>query len=355
LAADKKSGIRTVTVIILLLFVLAVGYLTTLKAIVPHSGLRFLSGWEDHTFATASNESLAWIDADFEEGWEAAWLYDRYNYPGFDASNGTLVLGATFNGLNENDEDGISGIIVKKDVINLSTLTSPFLIIKHMESTSNPALMFSFGIIDDMGLRHTGSLYKVSTSLATLNFDLRTLYNGTIRSILILFTNYFDPNSVVGTQFAYIKSVAFYREQPEWWVVSSSLAPASISNQQGILRLSGIGQSKGTILSAQRSKNLTFNLIPFNYLNVSIMTSSLNIAARIVIWPDSSLSNSREVLLKTYNDNQWHTEIIELSLFGLTENVYRIELGFVSLFPSTTEECACFKEISFNMWQVVDQ
>jgi hypothetical protein len=356
LTENKKSAIRTIAVVLLLLFILTAGYLAMLEAVVPHSGLRFLPGWEDHTFSTASNESLVWSDTNFEEGWRAAWLYNQYGSPGFEGSNGTLVLGATFNGLNKNDVNGVSGIIVKKDIPKLNTITSPFLIIKHMESSSNPALMFSFGIIDGMGFLHAGDSYRVSTSLTTLNIDLRTLYNGTIRSILIVFTNYFNPDSMLGMQFAYIKLIAIYREQPDWWLATTPLTPATISNQQGILKLSGNGNlSEGTIISAQRSKNLTFNLVPFNYINVSIMTSSLDIAARIVIWPtNSSGSISREVLLKTYNDNQWHTEIVELSLFGLTKNIYRIELGLITLDSSTTEEWICYKDLSFNMWQVSD-
>ena len=352
MTATEKISIRTIAVFFLLLIVFSVGYLTLLETVVPHSGLQFFSGWEETTFATTSNESLAWSDENFEEGWKAAWLYGQSS-SGFKTSNGTLVLGATFNGFNNNDIEGIGGIIVKRDINKLNTSISPFLVIKHVESSSNPALMFSFGVTDVMGLWHAGGSYKVSTSLTTLNFDLRELYNGTIKSISILFTNTFDSNSKIGLQFTYIRSIAIYREQPEWWLASSSLTPAGISNQQGILTLSGIGHlSKGTIISAQRSKNLTFNFIPYNYLNISIMISSLNVAARIVIWPDSSASNSREVLVKTYNDNNWHTEIVELSIFGLTQNVQRIELGFVSLDTSTVEEWVNYKELSFNYWQV---
>lgn len=352
MTANDKISIRTLAVFFLLLIVFSIGYLTLLETVVPHSGLQFFSGWEDTTFVTTSSESLAWSDETFEEGWKAAWLYGQSS-SGFKTLNDTLVLGATFNGFNNNDIDGISGIILKRNVDKLNTSISPFLVIKHVESSSNPALLFSFGVTDVKGFWHAGGSYKVSTSLATLNFDLRELHNGTIKSISILFNNNFDSNSDIGVQFAYIRSIAIYREQPEWWLASSSLTPAGISNQQGILTLSGIGHlSKGTIISAQRSKDLNFNLIPYNYLNISIMTSSLNVAARIVIWPDSVAGNSREVLIKTYNDNNWHTEIIELSIFGLTQNVQRIELGFVCIDTSTTEEWVHYKELSFNYWQV---
>ena len=63
---NKKSAIRTIAVVLLLFFILTAGYLAVLEAIVPHSGLRFLPGWEDHTFSTASNKSLVWSDTNFE-------------------------------------------------------------------------------------------------------------------------------------------------------------------------------------------------------------------------------------------------------------------------------------------------
>lgn len=352
MTSNKKISIRTIAVFFLLLIIFSIGYLTLLETVVPHSGLEFVSGWEETTFTTTSNESLTWSDENFEKGWKAAWLYDQSS-SGFEASNDTLVLGATFNGFNNNDIDGIGGIIVKKDINKLNTSISPFLVIKHFESSSNPALMFSFGITDVTGQWYAGGPYKVSTSLSTLNYDLRLLHNGTIKSISIMFTNSFDSNSEAGVQFAYIQSIAIYEEQPEWWLASSLQTPAGITSQNGILKLSGIGHlTKGTIISAQRSKNLTFNLIPYNYLNISIRTSSLNTAARIVIWPDPIASHSREVLLKTYNDNNWHTEIVELTLFGLTQQIHRIELGLVNLNTSIVEEWVNYKELSFNYWQV---
>ena len=82
------------------------------------------------------------------------------------------------------------------------------------------------------------------------------------------------------------------------------------------------------------------------------MTSSLNIAARIVIWPTPSAIDSREVLLKTYNDNQWHTEIIDLSFFGISGNIHRVELGFITLVTSNSNESVCYADFSFNRWQV---
>ena len=85
---------------------------------------------------------------------------------------------------------------------------------------------------------------------------------------------------------------------------------------------------------------------------VSIRTSSINIAARIVIWPDQNVHNSREVLLKTYNDNDWHTEIIDLSYFILPTDVFMIELGFAQIYPSNTNEWITYKTLSFNSLEV---
>jgi hypothetical protein len=348
----QKRYLRFIA-ILLILPLFTVAYLKILD-VLPHPGARFTPGWEDAIFGSTSPEALIWSDESFDEGWTVAWLYGQSNSSGFKTINSTLVLASDFKGYNSQSEDGVSGIIVTKEIIPLSTLTSPFLIIKHIESSSNTALMFSFAITDASGLWHSSGMYHTSESVSTLSFDLRTLFNGTIESISILFTNAFDPEFAGGLQYAYVQSVAIYGIEPSDWILSSSdPVPAGISSGNGVLTVTARGNlTQGLIVSAQRTRNLDVNLTPYYFLKISIMTSSIDVAARIVIWPTSTIADSKEVLLKTYNDNQWHTEIVDLSLFGLTNRVFEIELGFVTLADLSSETYANYGQLSFNMLEV---
>jgi hypothetical protein len=89
-----------------------------LDVMVQHPELALFSGWEDTAFNTVRGD-VAWSDESFENGWTIAWLYGQSDSAGFEISNTTLILGATFNGDNNNYKGGISGIIVKKDINGL--------------------------------------------------------------------------------------------------------------------------------------------------------------------------------------------------------------------------------------------
>ena len=110
--------------------------------------------------------------------------------------------------------------------------------------------------------------------------------------------------------------------------------------------------SEGLLVSAQRRNSLSINTAMYKYLMISVRTSSLNIATRVVVWPDQNVINSRTVLLKTYNDNEWHTEIVDLSYFVVSTNIFMIELGFEQVYPSNANEWVTYKELSFNSLEV---
>jgi histone acetyltransferase (RNA polymerase elongator complex component) len=108
----------------------------------------------------------------------------------------------------------------------------------------------------------------------------------------------------------------------------------------------------GTIVSAQRFSNLTFNAIIDRYLNVSAATSSIDVAVRIVIWigPLQPVI----VLLKTYNDYSWHTEIIDLLSFGINvSEVYMIELGWQQVYDSANQSIVRYRQLSFNKMEQI--
>ena len=103
---------------------------------------------------------------------------------------------------------------------------------------------------------------------------------------------------------------------------------------------------KDAMVTAQRQVDLDFDLQKYNYLNVSILTSSLNVATRIVIW--TSPSDDRTVLLKTYNDRDWHIEIINLNYFGINTNkLFMIELSWLQL-SEESNSSVLYRNLSLN-------
>jgi hypothetical protein len=119
----------------------------------------------------------------------------------------------------------------------------------------------------------------------------------------------------------------------------------------GVLKLYVNGTvSTNTIVAAQRTEGLDFNASTYRYLKVSIMTSGIDVAARIVVWTDSN--HPYTVLLKTYNDKSWHTEIIDLSYFGVdSPQLFMIELGWLQINDGLNDN-AYYSELSFNSLEV---
>jgi hypothetical protein len=71
-------------------------------------------------------------------------------------------------------------------------------------------------------------------------------------------------------------------------------------------------------------------------------------AARIVVWTDDGKDHL--ILLKTYNDNQWHNEIIQLKAFGVYGRMLvAVQLGMMS-FNSETPLTVSYKDLSFISW-----
>lgn len=87
------------------------------------------------------------------------------------------------------------------------------------------------------------------------------------------------------------------------------------------------------------------------------MTSGLDVAARIVIWTQPNLDHSYAILLKTYNDKDWHTEIIDISYYlrahsdVSTSGLSMIELGWMQVEESNSST-VFYRQLSFNNLEV---
>jgi len=344
------------TSVILLIVLAPVLYLGLLNTFLPPSESRFYSGFQDTTFQTRF-EGLVWTDKNFTDGWTVLWESGQTNESaGFLAEDGVGDLYATFNGYNPFQAEapsGVSGIEFQKSVGSINTTIYPYLVVRLRASSSDSALALSFKVKDYEGVWRPVARHHAFTSWENLEFDLRKIYNRTITHVSIRLSNEFDPYYDEGIQHVYIEQVAICREPPRWTLSYEPSINASISSQDGILKICGRGNlSTNTLITSKRLSELTFNLTKYKYLKVSISTSSIDVAARIVIWTHSTQPYT--VLLKTYNDKEWHTEIVDLSYFEISGNeLYIIELGWIQVYDSINSNSTIYyKELSFNEAEV---
>lgn len=330
---------------IALLVAYPVGYLVFLSIAFPRSGIQLRSGWEDRQFVTW-HEGIGWFDVNFTEGWSVVWALGQTN-----ESSGFVSgeLYATFEGFNYADERGVSGIMIQRSVGAIDSATYPYVIIQHAESSSDPALAFSLAVVDDKGNWKDAGWSYASTLWRNLDVDLREIHNGTIEYISIRFANDFDPYYDGGLQNVYIKGIWFCKVPAQWMSVCDFRLNSSVSSKEDTLTVSASGDvQEGSIVAAQRTKCLNFSLESYPYLKVSVKTSSLDVAARIVVW--TAQERSYPILLKTYNDREWHTEIIDVRHFGVTNAaLYQVELSLLQLYNGSDSSVA-YRSLSFNSW-----
>jgi hypothetical protein len=137
----------------------------------------------------------------------------------------------------------------------------------------------------------------------------------------------------------------------DWETRTNAPILGGISNEGGSLKINMEGtRHEGEIVAAQKTQNLSANLASNDYIKVSIMASSINVAARIVIWTD--FEHPYEILLKTYNDRAWHHEIISLPFFGLSGNISMIELSMKQLKTSNVTEWILYEDLSFGNFDI---
>lgn len=334
---------------VVLLIIIPITYLELIETFFPKSELTLIPGWEDNTFETVY-QNAGWFDDSFEQGWKIVRTFNgNHNSSGLAIIDKTLILYSEFENVNEAPNSEISGVVVGKNFNVLNTTLFPFLVIKHRESSSNPALTFSFEVIDTEGIKYQGEWYHTSSNWIYLEFDLRKLFNGTIRSISLRLTNSFDHTYVGAVEYSYIELVAVY-SSPTWKLAYNKNINAKIFSEDGILTVSGKGNlTKDTIITAERFDSLTFNPQEYRYMKVSIKTSSVTVAARVLLWENRS--SASVLLLKTYNDTDWHKEIVDIPTFGFDSNSppFLIELGIVLLDGHEQNYAsASYKELSFN-------
>lgn len=344
--------LKSIILSILLIVVTPVMYLWILNTVFVPRGLRLIPVWEDNTFLTEPQEPI-WVDSNFTE-WSVNWEFGQKDGDyGFIVQDGVCDLYATFKGRNYTSGTDFSGVSIKKSIADVDTREYPYLHITHKENSSDYALMFSISIVDNEGQCYSSEGVHASKDWIDLEYDLRKIYNGTINQIHIQLTNEYNSHYAGGMQHAYIKSIGIYKRKPMWTLSYDKSINAGISNEGNTLKVFGRGNlTVGTIVVAQRFYNLTFKPSVARYINVSIRASSIAAAARIVLW--TSPSQFITVLLKTYNDENWHTEIIDMLRFGISDSqLYLVELGWLQVYNSTDSSTAWYRQLSFNQLKQV--
>lgn len=340
--------LRTFILLMLLFIVTPTVYLWALNTFFSPHRIRLVPQWKDDEFLTEPQEP-AWVDSNFTEGWSINWLSGQIEGDyGFTVQDGVGDLYATFRGYNYSDSSGFSGITIKKTISSTDRESYPYLRIEHKESSSDPALMFSFSISDNKGQWFDGKQAHASEAWSVLECDLRNLHNGTIAQVSIRLTDEYNKYYAGNRQHTYIRLIGLYKKNPTWTLSCNKQIEANITTEANTLKIIGIGNlTSGTIVSAQRFSNLTINTLVTKYLNILVRTSSINVATRITIW--TSASQSIVILLKTYNDYNWHIEIIDLNSFGIyVSGLYMVELGWQQVYDSTNPSTAWYRQLSFN-------
>jgi len=325
--------------------------IAVMDTLFQRPALRLAAGWEDSVFGT-EYQNPDWKD-NFVSGWQLTWILGQSrNSSGFTIEGGVGTLFATFSGFNPEHERGVSGIEVQKSLGQLNTEFVPYLKIEHRESSSNQPLMFSFGVTDENGIWHDAGQWHTSASWTTLEMDLRTIYNGTIKYLSVRLTDDFEPDYSGGMQYAQVRFIGIYTKLPQWILATSdqeTLRNTEISSSNGTLCVQSNAVLKPeTVVTAQRMEDLTINVTKYRFLSLVVMTSSINVAARVVIWTNAS--SPFIVLLKTYDDRLWHTEIVDLRAFEISGNdQFIIELGFIQLKgESDPPVFARYRSLSFS-------
>ena len=117
-----------------------------------------------------------------------------------------------------------------------------------------------------------------------------------------------------------------------WTVNASAGTSALLSVSNGSLSIISGGTVTPQQFVAADSPNLSAaNVTKYPFLIVSVKAPAYYVAARIGIW--TGKGPLILILLKTYADTAWHTEVIDLRFFGLSSEtpIRTLELGWTGV------------------------
>ena len=136
----------------------------------------------------------------------------------------------------------------------------------------------------------------------------------------------------------------------DWNTDMTYLAAGNVTTNNDVLSITIAGKSpNGAIVAAQRKHDLPSDLSQRSFLKVTVKTSSIDVAARVVIWANASYS--QDVLIKTYSDREWHTEIVDLTFFDIPESIYMVELSAMKIYAST-DNYVSYTQLTFEEMEV---
>jgi hypothetical protein len=318
--------------ILILLVLLPIAYVEGLNVIIPHRGLRLEAGFIDSSFDT--HYSGFYQGFNLTSNWQIDWTLGQGPSSGVNCTSSYCLITAQFSGERQ-------GLQVSKPMSGLNTENFPFFLMNSTESTADFGLTYSIAVIAGNGTWFTAPFFHAMTSMHTTSIDLRTVYSGPISRITIRLTDDFYPQYEGGIQSMTIYSIAFASSAPSWQPSASNALGASISGGNGTLTVSGTTASdllgsQSSIVSAQRTSNLTFDPTVYDIMSVELRTLTPGVVARIVLWEDAT--NAITIFSTVISDTGYHKVLVDLAQDNLSPTLFMIELSWTSSTPSTSFE-----------------
>jgi hypothetical protein len=326
--------------ILILLLLLPIAYVEGLNLILPRNGTRLEAGFIDNTFNTAYSDFYQGFN--LTSGWEIDWTLGQNSSAGISCSIPYCVIVGQFSGQRQ-------GLEVSRSLGSLSTMNFHYLLMNSTESTSS--LSYSVALTASDGSWRTAPLFHTSSTIHTTYIDLNTLFPGPASRISVRFTDDLNSSYDGGTQSMTIYSMQFAASPPQWQPASSYVSNASIAGQDGILTVSGTTASNlpagtSSVVSAQRSTELSFDPTKYNIMSVELRASTPGLVAKVVLWNDNTTAIT--VFSGAVGDTSYHPLLIDLRLDPLGPMLYQVELSWMSSSPGTSFQMQ-FRNLAFYM------
>ena len=339
----NKSLIAAVAAVII-----TFAYLFGLSNFIPHSRLTLIPGIAISDYAFNSPADVAWSDSNFSTGWAVRLTTNNQSgVSGFISNGSEGYLYYNFSG-------GHVEEVEVQDNVTVDTSVYEYLTVHFRATTNDTSVNFSPAVISEGGTWVGLPWNHVSTAQQVLTFDIPDYFSGNITAILFRITNDYNEDYIGGLQGVFMSLVSISKSPPILGTSSFNALFTELLPEGRVLEVKGTSpptsesSTNYSIISAVYSALLNVDLSSFHYLNLTVMTDSPKVMARVVIWLTDQ--SSQTVLLTNYEETTWHQVLIDLKPFGITGNtIAKIELGYLITVGAEAEtHSVYYGQISFN-------
>jgi hypothetical protein len=328
--------------------VLTFAYIFGLASFFPHHYLTMIPGLTISDYAFNSPNDVVWSDNNFSIGWTV----DMTTSPkpgdsGFVGNGSMGYLYYDFKG------GGVEELEVQNNV-SVDTTVYRYLTVRFSATTNDTSLSFSSAVISEDGEWVGLPWNHVALIQQVLVFDISEFFSGKIVAIRFRITNDFNRSYDGGTQGVFMSFVSISGAPPILGTSSSNALYTELLPRGQYLEVRGASppddqsSSNVSVISAVYSGPINIDLSSFHYLNLTVMTDSPDIMARVVIWSEDGIAHT--VLLTNYDEKTWHQVIIDLTPFGISGNsLGKIDLGYqITVGPEAKTYSVYYGQISLE-------